>query len=181
MSRSFPAASAHRTKRKSAVIILGLLIMGYGVAEIATPMRLLFTGRGTSAELVRVVLERPGRPDQVISSAVDLAAATQVKDRAWTYWCEFRFIAAGGRRVEVRLPVGGKLKPAQPFTEADGSPRTLSVRYDRDHPEQVLFPTVFGVWFIPVIVLYIGFIGVLSGVILLRKDPDPAPGTPASP
>lgn len=166
-----PRAASRRVKRKWTVILVGVLMFGFGLREVAAPLRLAITGTTGVAELARVVKSKSGEADVMISSAVELDRQLEARDRSWTFWCDFRVSTREGREVMVRLPVGGQLKPVVPFTEPDGSPYSLTVRYDPANPQHATFPTVLAIWFMPSVILYFGLIAIIIGVVLLRRDP----------
>jgi len=67
----------------------------------------------------------------------------------------------------VRAPAGSLLKPLYPLLDEDGLPTTDLVWFDPAHPEIATFPRMISVWFAPGTLLFIGFLAMLIGSVLL--------------
>jgi len=152
--------------RKLLMTIAGLAILLFGCTQIWTPMRLLLLGARTEAAATRVIKSKAGLPDLPLTSDLQIKAASEMQDRSWTFWNEFRFQTAAGQPVIVRPQTGSQLKPLYPLLDEDGLPTSILVCYDPAHPHTVLFPGIFSTWFAPAAVTLLGLLCTVTGLFL---------------
>jgi len=167
--------------RKLLIILCGILLVLFGISQMRTPLRLLFTGGKARAEAASVIKTKPGLPDVILTNDLDIRARQETRDRSYTFWNEFRFQDSGGREFVVRAEVGSKLKPLYPIVDEDGLPTSLPVHYDPRHPETVSFPTIFSTWFAPgaLVIIGLGFILIGSFLFYWAGKPIELPHIPA--
>jgi hypothetical protein len=154
-------------KRKILMILVGLLILFYGLSELWTPLWLLLDGARTTAEATRVIKTKPGLPDQFFSDDLHLNAAEELRDRSYIFWNEFHFATPDGAEHVVRLPIGSQLKPLFPLLDSDGLPSNVQLCYDPADPEKFCIPVVMSTWFAPGLITLMGIICTVFGCILL--------------
>ncbi len=152
---------------KRLMIVFGALLFALGFWQLRTPLWLFAFGTRATAEAVDVVKTKPGLPDLVLRADTQVQAALEAHDRSYVFWNDFRFAGADGRPVVVRAPVGSLLKPLYPLVDEDGLPTTDILWYDPSHPDVVAFPRIISVWFAPGALLFVGFLAMLIGSVLL--------------
>lgn len=155
-------------RRKLAMCVFGLSIMGFGLSQLWPSVRLVYFGAHATAEATRVIKTKNGLPDRIFNSDPQIQSAWETRDRSYTFWNEFRFSDADGRPVVLRCPVGSQLKPLYPLLDGDGLPTSQPVCYDPNHPESALFPNAFSTWFIPGVLTLIGLLCATIGAVLFR-------------
>jgi hypothetical protein len=154
-------------RAKAAMAIVGLLVFLLGLWQIKTPLRLLFFGQRTTAEAIDVVKSKEGLPDLILRDDLQVQANLETRDRSYIFWNDFRFTAADGRTMEIRAPVGSRLKPLYSLLDVDGLPTSDTIYYDPGHPETVVFPWIISTWFAPGALMVIGLLEALIGTVLL--------------
>jgi hypothetical protein len=158
-------------KRKLLVIFYGLVLFTLGMTQLWTPFRLLATGNSVRAEATTVTKAKKGSPDLILRDDLQIKAQLESRDRSYIFWNSFRFQTAPGRSVEVRASVGSQLGPLFPLFDDDGLPSTALVYYNPNHPEEVVFPTLFSTWFFPGILLFVGLgLIAIGGVLYYWAD-----------
>ncbi|PTX98424.1 hypothetical protein [Opitutus sp. ER46] len=152
---------------KQLMFVGSLLVFGFGVTQIWTPLRVLLTGERARAEVVRVVKEKPGVAPRVFTEDHALQGELEIRDRSFVFWNEFRLRTRSGATVELRGSVGSQLKPLFPLTDADGLPTTVLVCYDPAQPSHAIFPLVISTWLAPAVLILAGLGGAVIGGVLL--------------
>jgi len=152
---------------KRLMVVFGLLVFALGFWQLRTPLWLLVFGTRATAEAVDVVKTKTGLPDLVLNTNAQLQAALEIHDRSYIFWNDFQFEAGNARSIVVRAPAGSLLKPLYPLLDEDGLPTTDLVWFDPAHPEIATFPRMISVWFAPGTLLFIGFLAMLIGSVLL--------------
>lgn len=152
--------------RKFLVILLGIILFCFGVAQLWTPFRLFAFGKRTGAEAVCVIKSKTGLPDQILNNDSQIQASLEPRDRSYIFWNQFRFQTDSGGIVNVRAPIGSQLKPLYTLRDADGLPTSEMIYYDPSHPEIVLFPNLIGVWFVPGFLVTVGILCAIIGSFL---------------
>lgn len=152
---------------KRLMIVFGVLLFALGFWQVRTPLWLLVFGTRGTAEAVDVVKTKPGLPDLVLHTDPQLQAALEARDRTYIFWNDFRFDPGDGRFVVVRAPAGSLLKPLYPLLDDDGLATTDIVWFDPAHPEVATFPRMISVWFAPGALIFIGFLAMTIGSVLL--------------
>ena len=167
---TFPSPGTYTpgyAKLKVLVIVWGFLLLALGLWQLWTPLRLVFFGERTEAEVTCVIKTKPGLPDLVLKDDLQVQAGQEKKDRSYVFWNEFVFHTRTGREVTVRAPVGSQIKPLYTLLDEDGLPTTDHIYYDPGHPETVVFPGIISTWFVPGMLTFVGALGVLIGSTLL--------------
>jgi xanthosine utilization system XapX-like protein len=154
-------------RAKAAMAMVGLLVFLLGLWQIKTPLRLLFFGQRATAEAVDVVKSKEGLPDLILHDDLQVQANVETRDRSYIFWNDFRFTTAEGRTLEVRAPVGSRLKPLYSLLDDDGLPTSDAIYYDPRDPATVVFPWIISTWFAPGALIVIGLLDALIGAVLL--------------
>lgn len=173
-------------KSKLLMAIVGMAILGCGVSLLWTPLSLLFHGEPAMAEATRVLKTKPGQPDTVFISDTEIKKAEETRDRSYVFVNEFAFHTKDGELVTVRYPGGAHPKPIFKLLDKDGLPTTLTVRYDPQEPQKVVFPVVInsldtmtsdmetvGGFFLPGAVVMLGLFTTIIGSMLFYRSNKP--------
>jgi len=150
-------------KSKLLMVLGGFILFVLGFSQIWTPLRLVLFGCPVRAEIAAVVKTQEGLPDVLLTDALQVQAQCETQDRNYIFWNIFRFRTGDGTLVEVRAPVGGRLKLLYSLTDADGLPTTDILYYNPGHPENVVFPLIASTWFAPGILIMAGLAAMLIG------------------
>jgi len=150
-------------KCKLGMIAYGLALFIFGIWQIWTPLCLLAWGHRARAEAIAVVKAKSGFPDDILTTNTQIQAKLEPQDRSFVFWNEFRFRADNGQAIEVRAPIGSKLKPLYWLTDLDGLPTTDVVYYDLRQPKRVVFPLIISTWFAPGVFIIAGLVCFVIG------------------
>jgi hypothetical protein len=153
---------------KRVMILGGTLLLLLGVFELRIPLRIVFFGARTEAQMVRVIKEAPGVPPLALVDNDTLERQLEPRDRRFIFWNEFRWTTADGRIIEGRGNVGSQLKPLYPLTDPDGLPTTDLLCYDPRDPARAVLPLVISTWVTPGVLAIVGLLTVVTGAVLLR-------------
>jgi hypothetical protein len=166
-----PEAKPHRTipyvpgyvlpKILMLIFCLGLITLS--LVELLPAFSHLMFGGKAQAEAIRVIKERPGDPELVFTDNARLEAAYEKRDRVWTFWMEYQYTTADGRKIEFRAPFGTKLKSSYKLRDADGLPTTVGIWYSKSDPTKVTLPAEMSTWFLPSFLLAFG---VVTGLVI---------------
>jgi hypothetical protein len=152
---------------KRFMILFGLVLFAAGLWQMKTPLWLLAFGSRAMAEAIDVIKTKPGLPDIVYHDAAHLQAGLESRDRSYVFWNDFQFKTTSGESITVRAPIGSQLKPLYPLLDADGLPTTDTVWYDPGQPAIVVFPGIISTWFAPGVLVFVGFLAMFIGSVLL--------------
>lgn len=147
--------------------LYGVTLFALALPELIDDFRLLLFGTAGEAIASHVIKSKPGAPDMVLSTDLELDKNLEVSDRRSLFWNVFRLTTSQGTEIEIRLPTPGLLKPLYPLSDENGMPTAIRVAYDPNQPNRVLFPTVFSSWVFPSLLALIGVITFCCGVVLL--------------
>ena len=151
------------SKFKALMVVWGLILFGFGLWQLAGPLKLLIFGARAEAEAVSVIKTKTGLPDVVLKDDLQIQANLEPRDRSYVFWNEFDFRTKDDREISVRAPVGSQGGPLYPLLDSDGLPTNDLVYYDPTNPSKVVFPWIVSTWFIPGMLTLIGLIGMLIG------------------
>lgn len=153
---------------KVVMIVFGLLLTATAMVKLGPVAVHGVTGERAEAEAVRVIKQRIGGAEQVLSTDAEIQAALEKRDRDFVFWNEFQFVTATGGRETFRLPVASQLKPHHQLRDADGLPGTVYIWYDPQHPQSPTLPLELSTWFLPGVLAVFGVATTAIGVVLLR-------------
>jgi hypothetical protein len=154
-------------KRKILMILVGLLILFYGLGELAPPLWLMAAGSRTTAEATRIIKTKAGLPDQIFLDDLHANAAEENRDRSYIFWNEFHFSTPDGIEHVVREPIGRQLKPLFPLLDSDGLPTNVRLYYNAADPAKFCIPIVMSTWFAPGLITLMGIVCTSFGCVLL--------------
>lgn len=154
--------------QKVGMLVFGLVLILFGLWQLAPKVSLVLRGSRAEAVAVAVVKQRPGSPDLVVHDDAAIVGITEKFDRTVRFWNVFTFADSTGKHHEVRLPSPSLLQPAYPIADTGGLPYSLRVAYDPNRPERYVFHTVFSTWVFPVLVVAIGLLTSVAALLLLR-------------
>jgi hypothetical protein len=148
------------------MIFFGLVLLLLGLGQLYTPLRLMVFGQRATAEAIAVIKSKQGQPDLVLTNELQVQRKIEAHDRAYIFWTLFSYHTSDGRTVEVRSPIGSKLKPLYPLLDTDGLPTTDLLYYDPRNPGSVVFPLTVSTWFAEGVFVIAGLLCLFIGIVL---------------
>jgi len=152
---------------KVGMIGFGAMLLAVAILSVGPDLRLILFGGRTQAEASRVIKQKIGGREQVLTTDAEVRAAEERQDRSYVFWNEYQFQLPDGKRVNFRAPAGSQLKPANYLLDQDGLPTTVTVCYDPAQPEHATLPAEYSTWFVPGALGVFGLLGMFTGSVLL--------------
>ena len=148
------------------MITYGVILLLAGFALIISPLHLLIFGQMAKAEATQIVKTERGFPDIVLTNEDAVQNNLDANNYRAVFWNEFAFQTTDGQKIEIRCPIGSRLKPLCPLVDEDGLPTMQIIHYNPDHPNEAIFSSIVSTWFAPGVLIIVGLLGIIIGTVL---------------